>query len=248
MKRTNLTALATLFFGASLPAISNAAPPEKPVVSVGLLGSYSVMEFTGQRSTSKEYMPEGGLFLNFGNKMTARQGFVYQAEISGQYSERQGQRVKDAQADLDMGWRVALNESNSIDLLLGGGYKWNRLQPHSSKYDIELTSRTPFVKVAAGYNHYFSNTTVRFEAGIRRALQGDSKLDIENIYNENMDLLDTTNPFAELSVLFNRHGTIPVAASLYYNRFIYDLDGQYAVSDFDKQTRNEYGVKVGIAF
>ncbi|WP_030132647.1 hypothetical protein [Pseudomonas sp. QTF5] len=248
MKRTNLAAIVTTLLAGTPSTICSAAPSTDPVFAFGLLGSYSVLEFTGRRSTATEHMPEGGLFLNFGNKMTAQTGLVYHAEISGQYSEEQNQKVEDGQVDLDFGWRIALDARNFVDVLLGGGYKWNRFQPDFNKYDIELTSRTPFAKVAAGYNHQFSTTTLRVEAGIRKAINGDTKLKINGISNESLDLKNTLNPFVELSVLFNQQGAIPVIASLYYNRFKYDLDGQFVVTDFDKQTRDEYGVKLGLAF
>lgn len=248
MKRTNLTAVVTSLLAGTVPTLSSATSPTDPVFAFGLLGSYSVLEFTGHRSTNTEHIPEGGLFLNFGNKMTAQTGFIYHAEISGQYSEEKNQTVKDGQVDMDLGWRTDLNTRNFLDLLLGGGYKWNRFQPESNKYDIDLTSRTSFAKIAAGYNHRFNTTTLRFEAGIRRVINGDSQLKLHGISSESLDLKDSNNPFAELSFLFNQRGSIPVLASLYYNRFNYDLDGQFAVTDLDKQTREEYGVKLGLVF
>ncbi|MGE8063605.1 hypothetical protein [Pseudomonas sp. NPDC089569] len=248
MKRTNLAAVVTTLLAGTVPTVSSAAPPTDPVFAVGLLGSYSVLEFTGRKGTSTEHMPEGGFFLTYGNKMTAREGLVFHTEFSGQYSEKQNQKVKDGQADLDLGWRVALDERNFIDVMLGGGYKWNRFEPDSKKYDIDLTNRTPFAKVSAGYNHQFSSATLRFEAGIRKTMNGDSRLKIHGIDSEDVDLKDSTNPFAELTLLFNQQGSLPLTASLYYNHFKYDLDGQFALTDFDKQTRDEYGVKFGVVF
>ena len=248
MNRRNLTAVITTLLAGIAPTTSSAATLTDPIFAFGLLGSYSVLEFSGHRSSNTEHMPEGGLFLNYGNKMTAQTGFVCHAEISGQYSEKQDQKVKDGQADLDLGWRIALNSSNFIDFLLGGGYKWNRFKPDSNKYDIDLTNRTSFAKAAAGYNHQFSTTIVRIEAGIRKGINGDAQLKLHGISSESLDLKNSTNPFIELSFLFNPHESIPVVASLYFNRFNYDLDGQFAVTTFDKQTRDEYGVKLGIAF
>lgn len=248
MNRRILTAVVTTLFVGIAPTISSAAPLTDPIFAFGLLGSYSVLEFSGQRSTNTEHMPEGGLFLNFGNKMTAQTGFIYHAEVSGQYSEKQNQKVKDGQADLDLGWRFALNSSNFIDFLAGGGYKWNRFQPDSNKYDIDLTNRTSFAKAAVGYNHQFSTTIVRIEAGIRKGINGDAQLKIHGISSESLDLKNNTNPFIELSLLFNPHESIPVIASLYFNRFNYDVNGQFAATHLDKQTRDEYGVKLGIAF
>jgi hypothetical protein len=248
MKRTILTAVVTSLLAATTPNFSSAAPPTDPIFSFGLLGSYSVLEFDGQKSSSTEHMPEGGLFLNYGNKMTAQTGFVYLAEITGQYSEKQNQKVKDGQADLDLGWRTALDAHNFLDVLLGAGYKWNRFSPDNRKYDVDLTSRTSFAKAAAGYNHQFSTATLRLEAGVRRLINGDSQLKLHGVSSETLDLKDNTNPYVELSLLFNQQGTIPLMASLYYNRFNYDLDGRFAVTDLDKQTRDEYGIKIGVAF
>ncbi|WP_095079321.1 hypothetical protein [Pseudomonas sp. Irchel s3h17] len=248
MNRTNFAAVVTTFLAGTTPTLSSAAPPTDPLLVFGVLGSYSELEFKGPANTDIDRMPEGGLFLNYGNKMTARTGLVYHGEISGQYSEKDGQRVKDGQFDLDFGWRVALDERNFIDVLLGGGYKWNRFDPGYNKYDIDLTSRTPFLKAAAGYNHQFSQTTLRLEVGVRKIMNGESELEIHDVNNETSDLNDTTNPFVELSYLFNQQGAYPLVASLYYNRFKYELDGQFEETDYDQQTRDEYGVKIGLAF
>jgi hypothetical protein len=248
MERTNLAAVITTLLAATAPSISSATPSTNPVFSSGVLGSYSQLEFTGRRSTQTEHMPEGGLFLNFGNKMTGHGGLVYQGEISGQYSEKDNQKVKDGQADLDIGWRFALGALDFVDVLLGAGYKWNRFEPDSNKYDIELTSRTPFAKAAAGYNHQFSASTLRVEAGIRQMLNGESQLKLRGISDDTLDLKDSTNPFVELSFLFNQQESIPLIASIYYSHFKYDLDGQFLHSSFDKQTRDEYGAKIGLVF
>ncbi|MDD2056455.1 hypothetical protein N5D52_18050 [Pseudomonas sp. GD03860] len=248
MKTTIIAAAVTTTLAGFVPVLTMAATTTDPVLGVGLIGSYSELEFKGRTSTDTEYIPEGGLFINFGNKLTAHTGLVYQAELSGQYVERQGERVKDAQADVDLGWRVALDDSNFIDALIGAGYKWNRFHPDYSKYDIELTSRTPFAKVAIGYNHQFDNATVRLEAGVRKTIDGDSRLEISRVGSDTLDLKDTSNPYAELHVLFNQQGDFPVVATLYYSHFKYDLDGQFLITNFDKQTRNEYGAKLGLVF
>lgn len=218
-----------------------------PLLTVGAQASYTLLELNG-RGNDTEHMPEGGVFVSYGNKMTAKAGVIYQAEASGMYSKKQSQKLKDGQADLDLGWRAQLSERHSLDVLLGAGYKWNRLQPNTSRYDIDLTNRTPFAKIAAGYNYRFNNATLRFEAGIRQVIEGDSQLEIHGISHEELDLKDTSNPFAELSVLFNQNGTVPILASLYYSRYDYELDGQFLMTDSDEQTRDEYGIKVGVSF
>lgn len=248
MKRTNSTAIATALFAVILPGVSTASLSTDPIVTVGLLGSYSALEFKERKGTSTEYMPEGGLFVNFGNKMTNPNGLIYQAEISGQYAEKDSQKVKDGQADVDLGWRVAFDPINSIDVLFGAGYKWNRFNPASSKYDIDLTSRTPFAKVTTGFNHQFNTAVLRIEAGVRQVINGDSQLNVHGISNQTLDLQDTTNPFIELSLLFNRQGSLPAVVSLYYNHFNYDFDGQFVLAHLNRQTRDEYGAKIGLVF
>lgn len=248
MKRTDLAAIVTTLIAASSSTYANSAPPTDPVFSAGLIGSYSELEFKGRRSTDTDHIPEGGLFLNFGNKMSAQAGLIYHAEITGQYAKSQGEEIKDAQADLDLGWRVALDSSNFLDALIGAGYKWNRFYPDFNKFDVDLTSRTPFVKAAAGYNHQFDAVTLRLEAGVRRTVSGDTELNINGISSEELDLKDTNNPYVELHFLVNPNGAFPVIATLYYSRFKYDVDGQFARTDFDKQTRDEYGLKLGLVF
>ncbi|MNI80664.1 hypothetical protein D3C73_1372090 [compost metagenome] len=141
-----------------------------------------------------------------------------------------------------------MDTENFLDVLIGAGYKWNRYDPDFNKYDINLTNRTPFAKLALGYNHAFSNSTLRLEAGVRQVIDGDSQLEINDVGSQELDLEDTTNPFVELSWLFNQQGSVPVIASLYFNRYEYETDGQFQFTDFDKQTRDEYGAKIGIVF
>lgn len=247
MNTSQILATALVCIGI-FPLAANAGPAPRPLFGVGLIGSYTEMEFSARDTTGTAHMPEGGVFLNFGNKMTAESGLVYHAEISGKYAEKYSEEVKDAQVDLDLGWRLALDTRNSVDLLAGGGYKYNRFAQDIDGYDIDLTSRTPFVKLAAGYNHRLNDTTVRVEAGARMAINGDTQLKLDSIYSERVDLQNRTNPFVEVTFLFNQQGELPIFASLYYNRFKYDLDGAFAIDDLDRQTRDEYGAKVGVTF
>ncbi|KIY37601.1 hypothetical protein TZ03_26880 [Pseudomonas sp. 10-1B] len=247
MKRAIFTAVVTPFLLGTVTTSSQANTSTAARLTIGAQGSYTQLELNG-RGNDTEHMPEGGVFINYGNKMTAKAGLVYQAEASAMYSKKQNQKLKDGQVDLDLGWRTGLGERHSLDVLLGAGYKWNRLEPNTSRYDVDLTNRTPFAKVAAGYNYRFNNATLRFEAGIRQVVDGDAQLKIHGLSHEEVDLKDTSNPFAELSVLFNTRGSVSILASLYYSRYDYELDGQFVMTDSDKQTRDEYGVKVGISF
>jgi len=63
-----------------------------------------------------------------------------------------------------------------------------------------------------------------------------------------VDLKDRTNPYAEVSLLMNQKGNLPVMAGLYYTRTEYKLDDDSYVADNTKLKRDEYGLKVGIAF
>lgn len=231
-----------------IPVAANAKSAFKPLLGVGLLGNYTETAFSQGDFTGTAHMPEGGGFLNFGNKMTAENGLVYHAEISGKYAEKYSEEVKDAQVDLDLGWRLALGARNSVDLLAGGGYKHNQFSQDLDGYHLDLTSRTPFAKLAAGYNHRLTDITVRVAAGARSAINGDTRLKISGIYSKRVDLKNRTNPFVEVTFLFNRQGDLPIFASAYYNRFKYDLDGAFAIAQLDKQTRDEYGAKLGVTF
>lgn len=247
MKTALLAAVVTPLLFVTLPTVGHAETSTAPLLTIGLQGSYTQLELNG-RGNETEDMPEGGLFINYGNKMTAKDGLIYQAEASGMYSKKQDQKLKDGQADLDLGWRLALAERHSVDLLLGTGYKWNRLSPNTRRYDVDLTNRTPFAKIAAGYNYRFNNATLRFEAGVRQLINGDAQLEIHGLSSEDVDLKDTSNPFAELSVLFNQQGNVPILVALYMSRYNYELDGRFMMTDSDDQTRDEYGLKVGVSF
>ena len=77
-----LMQLFLIFFGVALLGIDispwMAAPSTDPLFTIGLLGSYSKFKFEGGRESEKEDVGQGGVFANFGNKMTAESGFIYQ--------------------------------------------------------------------------------------------------------------------------------------------------------------------------
>ena len=145
------------------PAVVFAAPSTAPISTFGLLGSYNDFKLEGGSESDKDDMPEVGLFYNFGNKLTAESGFIYQAGIQAKYGKKSDNKLKDGQADLDLGWRAALDARNSVDVIVGGGYSWTRYELDSNDYDLELTSKSPFAKAALGYNHQFDDMTLHEE-------------------------------------------------------------------------------------
>ena len=70
---------ALALFGAPLAVM--AAPSTDPLFTVGLLGSYTKFKFEGGSKSDKEDMGQAGVFANFGNKMTAESGFIYQIGV-----------------------------------------------------------------------------------------------------------------------------------------------------------------------
>ncbi|MBB6286677.1 MULTISPECIES: outer membrane beta-barrel protein [unclassified Pseudomonas] len=242
LKHSSLLALV------AAPAVVFAAPSTDPISTFGILGSYNDFKLEGGSESDKDHMPEAGLFYNFGNKLTAESGFIYQAGVEAKYGKKSDNTLKEGQADLDLGWRAALDAHNFVDVIVGGGYSWTRYELDSNDYDMELTNKSPFAKAALGYNHQFDDMTLRFEAGARRTLDGRTKLKVDGVGSDTVDLKDRTNPYAEVSLLMNQKGDLPVMAGLYYTRTEYKLDGDSEVADNTRLKRDEYGVKVGIAF
>ncbi|WP_348749910.1 outer membrane beta-barrel protein [Pseudomonas rhodesiae] len=239
---------ASLFALATAPAMVFAAPSTDPISIFGLQGSYNDFKLEGGSQSDKDHMPEAGLFYTFGNKLTAESGFIYQAGIEAKYGEKSDNKLKEGQADLDLGWRAALDARNFVDVIVGGGYSWTRYEPESNGYDLELTTKSPFAKAALGYNHQFDDMTLRVEAGARHTLDGRVKVKVDGLGSDSVDLKDRTNPYAEVSLLMNQKGNLPVMAGLYYTRTEYKLDEDSPVADNTKLKRDEYGFKVGIAF
>ncbi|QDH66153.1 outer membrane beta-barrel protein [Pseudomonas azotoformans] len=244
----NLLKHSSLLALVAAPAVVFAAPSTDPISTFGILGSYNDFKLEGGSESDKDHMPEAGLFYNFGNKLTAESGFIYQAGVEAKYGKKSDNKLKEGQADLDLGWRAALDTRNFVDVIVGGGYSWTRYELDSNDYDMELTNKSPFAKAALGYNHQFDDMTLRFEAGARRTIDGRTKLKVDGVGSDTVDLKDRTNPYAEVSLLMNQKGDLPVMAGLYYTRTEYKLDGDSEVADNTRLKRDEYGVKVGIAF
>lgn len=232
----------------SAPLAAMAAPSTDPLFTIGLLGSYSDFKFEGGHRSDKEHMAQGGIFANFGNKMTAESGFIYQIGGEAKYSKKNDNKLKEAQADLDLGWRYALDARNSVDMIIGGGYGWTRFEPEINDLDTELTLKSPFAKAALGYNHQFDTSTLRLEVGARRSMDGRARLKVDGFGSDSVDMKDRTNPYAEASLLMNQQGAMPINAGVYYTRTEYKIDEDSPVADNTKLKRDEFGLKVGLAF
>ena len=193
-------------------------------------------------------MAQGGVFANYGNKMTAESGFIYQLGGEAKYSKKDGNKLKEAQADLDLGWRAALDARNFVDVIVGGGYTWTRFEPEINDIDTKLTYKSPFAKAALGYNHQFDASTLRVEVGARQTLDGRAKVKVEHFGSDTVDMKDRTNPYAEVSLLMNQQGDLPIQAGVYYTRTEYKIDEDSPVADNTKLKRDEFGMKVGLAF
>lgn len=241
LRNTCILALA----GAPLSAF--AAPPTDPIFTVGLQGSYNEFKLEGGSDSEKDDLGQGGVFATFGNKMTAESGLVYQIGAEAKYGEKDDNKLKEAQADLDVGFRAALDARNFVDLTVGGGYSWTRYEPEIDDLDTRLTAKSPFAKAAVGYNHQFDNSTLRVEVGARHTIDGRARLKVDDFGSDSVDLKDRTNPYAEVSLLMNQKG-LPIHAGVYYTRTEYKLDEDSDVADNTKLKRDEYGFKVGLAF
>ncbi|MBJ9973976.1 outer membrane beta-barrel protein [Pseudomonas sp. S75] len=239
-------ACALALVGAPLAAM--AAPSTDPLFTFGLLGSYNKFKFEGGDESDKSHMGQGGVFANFGNKMTAESGFIYQIGAEAKYGKKSDDKLKEAQADLDLGWRAALDARNFVDVIVGGGYTWTRFEPQINDLDTKLTYKSPFAKAALGYNHQFDASTLRVEVGARRTIDGRARLKVDDFGSDRVDLKDRTNPYAEVSLLMNQQGGMPIQAGVYYTRTEYKIDEDSPVADNNKLKRDEFGVKVGLAF
>lgn len=230
------------------PLAAVAAPSTDPLFTLGLLGSYDKFKFEGGSESDSDHLGQGGVFATFGNKLTAESGFIYQAGAQAKYGKKSDNKLKEAQADLDLGWRAALDARNFVDVTVGGGYSWSRFEPEINDLDVELTAKSPFAKAALGYNHQFDSSTLRVEVGARHTIDGRAKLKVDDFGSDTVDLKDRTNPYAEVSLLLNQNGGLPLQVGAYYTRTEYKLDQDSDVADNTKLKRDEFGVKVGMAF
>jgi hypothetical protein len=251
MRTGNLLLNASVIGALSVPFCAVAATPSDPISTFGISGSYNEYELESDIDLidgQDESLPKGGLFYTFGNKMTGESGLIYQAGVAAKYGEKDESELLEGQFDVDVGLRAALQADNYVDFIVGAGYMWSRFEPDGSS-DVELTSKSPFAKAALGYNHKFSSTTMRLEAGARYTIDGETKLDVEDVGSDKVDMEDRAHPYAELSFLWNQgYRGLPVMASVYYTQTRYELDESYDVPGATELKNDEVGFKVGLAF
>ena len=224
-----------------------------PISNLGVIGSHNQYKLTVDGESDKERLNQGGVYYNFGNKLTGQEGFIYQFGAEGQYRDKDDVEFLSARADLDLGLRAALSSNNYVDVLVGGGYDWGRIEQDDVRFgpfeeDIKLTTRSPFAKAGVGYNYLAPGYTVRLEVGARYSIEADSKLEVGG-ESDTVDLKEKVNPYGELSVLWNKGiNNRPISTSLYYTQTRYELDSSRTIAENSKLKQEQVGVKVGLAF
>lgn len=241
----NVTALAASIAGASL---AHAESVTDPAHSFGVTGSHNQYKMSVDDESDKERLNKGGVFYNYGNKLTGAEGFIYQIGADAQYGERGDTEVKSARIELDLGARAALSQNNYVDFVVGAGYDWDRTEYDGirilgDKVRVKMDSKTPQAKAGIGYNYLTSDMTARLEVGARYSVDGRTKLTVEGT-SDSIDMKDKVNPYAELTFVFNKGiRNMPVVAGMYYEQTRHELrdgDGRATLK------QEEVGLKLGL--
>ena len=88
MSTRNLLRHSCLLALIAAPLAASAAPSTDPLFTFGLLGSYDKFKFEGGSESETDHLGQGGLFANYGNKMTAESGFIYQIGADAKYGKK----------------------------------------------------------------------------------------------------------------------------------------------------------------
>lgn len=221
-----------------------------PVSNIGITGSHNTYKLSSNINgldNHKKRMPKGGIYYNFGNKMTGEEGLIFQAGIEAKYGKKDDVKDKEAQADLDVGYRMRLGDRNYIDGIVGAGYQYNRFDDKKG-LDVRLTNKSPFAKAGLGFNHRGDTVLTRLEVGTRYSINGKSTAKVEDLGNETVDLKDRYSPYAELNFMWDKgYNDMPLTAGLYYTQHNYKLKDKYNVGD-TKLKNDEIGLKLGMNF
>jgi len=230
------------------PLLALAASSTDPISRFGILGAHNHFKLNGNGLSSKDSQSQAGLFYNFGNKMTAEAGLIYQAGVDLKYGKDKNDKLRDFQGDLDLGWRMPLGSRDALDVIGGAGYSRSRYTSSVDRRDSEMINRSPFLKAALGYTHRFDSATVRLEAGVRRMTRDGLKFKVDGRDAAVGDQKGRANPYVEANFLFNTQGSLPIAAGVYYTPSGHQLKINDGLATKAKPQRNEFGAKVGIAF
>jgi len=251
MQLSSITPKATLALFLAGASQAYADSVTDPISTFGVIASHNQYKLTVDDESDKERLNQGGLFYHFGNKLTGQEGFIYQAGIEGQYRDKDDVEYKSARADIDLGLRAALSTNNYVDVIVGGGYDWGRIeQDDVGPFDsnVKLTSKSPFAKAGLGYNYLTPDYTLRLEVGARYSINSEARLKVDGD-SDSVDLKDKVNPYGELTMLWNKGiNNLPVSTSLYYTQTRYELDSNSAIAERSKLKQEQVGLRVGLAF
>ena len=222
----------------------------EPVSNIGLMGSisrYDVSTDTPTVNNNKQRMPKGGIYYNYGNKMTGKQGLVYQAGAEAQYGKRGDVKERQLQVELDLGYRFDVGNSLYLDGIAGAGYQHNKFDDKKG-VDLTVTNKSPFVKAAVGLNHEGNTLLSRLEIGTRYNIEAESRIKAENSRSATADLKGKYSPYAELNFMWDKgYNNMPLTAGVYYMQNNYQLKDRHAYAK-TKLKNEEIGLKVGLAF
>lgn len=222
----------------------------EPVSNIGITGSHNTYKLSSKvddLDNHKKRMAKGGIYYNFGNKMTGEEGLIFQAGIEAKYGKKDEVKDKEAQADLDVGYRMRLDDRNYIDGIVGAGYQYNRFDDKKG-LDVRLVNKSPFAKAGLGFNHKGDTVLTRLEVGTRYNMKAKSTIKVEHLGSETVDLKNKYSPYAELNFMWDKgYNDLPLTAGLYYTQHNYELKDKYNVGD-TKLKNDEIGLKLGMIF
>lgn len=222
-----------------------------PVSNLGIIIAADKYEMNSDNDDvdgRDETVGKGGIFYNYGNKMTGGPGTIFQIGADVRYGEKNDNEVKDARAEADLGMRMALSNNSNFDVLVGVGYDWTRFELADNFDDVELSNKSPFAKAAIGWHHQGDTVTTRLEVGTRYSIEGEGKVKLSGYGSETADLENKFNPYAELNFLWDRGQGFPFTAGVYYTQTNYELDDDELLADNTELESNEFGVKLGVLF
>ena len=221
-----------------------------PVSNIGLTGShnrYKLSSDIDDVDNNKQRMPKGGIYYNFGNKMTGEEGVIFQAGVEAQYGKKGDIKDKQMQAEADVGYRMGLGNNSYIDGIVGAGYQHSRIND-TKGLDVRLTNKSPFAKAGVGFNHKGDSVLTRLEVGTRYSINAESKIKVQHLGSTTVDLKDKYSPYAELNFMWDKgYNDLPLTAGVYYTQHNYQLKDKYDIAN-TKLKNDEIGLKLGLAF